>query len=549
MVTADATRGGAAPRLGPYTLLGRVGEGGMGVVHRAVGPDGKTVALKALRPHLAGDATGRARLASEVRVLRRVVGPHVAEVIDADVDADPPYVVTRFVDGPALDDVVRETGRLTGDPLHRLARGLASGLRDVHASGVVHRDLKPGNVLLVDGEPVVIDFGIARLAEDQRLTVTGLLVGTPGYLGPEVVSGADATPASDIHAWGATVAFAATGRPPYGRGPLEVVLYNVLQGDPDLDGVPASLAAVVRRAMAGDPAARPSAAELVTLLGPRTARPEHATVTLPVHPTVTLPAQPTQALRPHPTQALRAHPTRTLPVPPDGGQPTWPAPRSAAPYAYPQPQQYPPPYPYPPQQPERPRRRRPLLALLLLADTVAAAVLAPLVTAAALAGLLVVLRATDRSTRVLLRRREIRGRRPADGLRAIAAFPWHLLRSLLSTVLLLPLLVIAAVGTGVAATVWAGELPAAPGRPAALVAAVAVGVAAVVAWAGPGGSAVRRSTWRVLSAVAPGFAMRAVWAAILLALLTGLVLAGGATDTLWWPVDTSLVERVTARLH
>ncbi|MDP9394095.1 MAG: serine/threonine protein kinase, partial [Actinomycetota bacterium] len=255
-----ARHGGQAggAQLGPYTLLRRVGEGGMGVVHAASTPDGRLVAVKVLRPHIAGDDTGRARLAREVRVLRRVVGRNVAEVLDADVDAEPPYLVTRFVDGRPLDDVVREHGPLRGGALLRLARGLARALGDVHAAEVVHRDLKPGNVLLPeDGEPVVIDFGIARVADESPLTMTGFLVGTPGYLAPEIVAGADATPASDVHAWGATVAYAGTGRPPYGSGPLDVVLYNVTQGRPDLDGLPPALVPVVRAALSPDPRSRP----------------------------------------------------------------------------------------------------------------------------------------------------------------------------------------------------------------------------------------------------------------------------------------------------
>src|SRR5579875_1748773 len=144
-------------RLGPYSLAERLGEGGMGVVYRAVGPDGRQVAVKALRQVLASDDSARRRLAREVDTMRRVRSPYVAEVLDADLTSDPPYIVTRYVSGQTLDQVVAESGPLTG-----LASGLAAALEAIHAAGVVHRDLKPGNVMLTGGAPVVIDFGIAQ---------------------------------------------------------------------------------------------------------------------------------------------------------------------------------------------------------------------------------------------------------------------------------------------------------------------------------------------------------------------------------------------------
>ena len=143
-----------------------------------------------------------------------------------------------------------------------MASGLALALAAVHAAGVVHRDLKPGNVMLANGEPVVIDFGIAQVPDSTRLTQTGMFMGTPGYLAPEVIEGKPSGPASDVHSWGATVAFAATGRPPFGTGAFETIFYRIINGQPDLDGFPAPLLALVGQALSRDPAHRPDTAEL-----------------------------------------------------------------------------------------------------------------------------------------------------------------------------------------------------------------------------------------------------------------------------------------------
>jgi predicted Ser/Thr protein kinase len=250
-------------RFGRYELLDRIGEGGMGVVWRAFAPDGRQVAVKVLRTHLAADPNLRKRFEREVTTLSRIRGRHIAEVIEADVDSDLPYLVTRFVDGPSLHDVVDAHGPLRGPELKTLALGLLDALGSIHAAGVVHRDLKPGNVLLEDGEPRVIDFGIAQLTHDVRLTMTGMVFGTPGYLAPELLTGADPTPAVDVHAWGATLAFAATGRAPFGRGALEAVALAVLQRQPDLAGVDRWLGPALAAAMAKDPGERPSPAELI----------------------------------------------------------------------------------------------------------------------------------------------------------------------------------------------------------------------------------------------------------------------------------------------
>ena len=210
-------------RLGPYRLLDRIGEGGMGVVYLARDPEQRSVAVKILRPAVAGDPNARRRLAREVETMRRVRSPFVAEVLDTDVTSETPYIVTRYVPGRTLDEVVTQEGPLSGSRLIRMAAGLADALAAIHAAGVVHRDLKPGNVMLMNGDPVVIDFGIAQALDSTRLTMTGMFMGTPGYLAPEVIEGRPSSEASDVHAWGATVGYAATGRPPFGGGSYETI--------------------------------------------------------------------------------------------------------------------------------------------------------------------------------------------------------------------------------------------------------------------------------------------------------------------------------------
>jgi Protein kinase domain len=249
-------------RLGDYRLLDRIGEGGMGVVFLARDRRHRTVALKVLRSSVAGDPTARRRLAREVETMRRVRSPNVAEVIDADLDGNTPYIVTRFVPGRTLDDVVTQDGPLREAALSRLACGLAEALVAVHAAGVVHRDVKPGNVMLFQDTPVVIDFGIAQGPDATRLTMTGMFMGTPGYLAPEVIEGRPSSEASDVHAWGATVAFAAIGRPPYGTGPYEGIFYRIVNGQADLSGAPGPLLPLLAAALARDPAHRPSAVQL-----------------------------------------------------------------------------------------------------------------------------------------------------------------------------------------------------------------------------------------------------------------------------------------------
>ncbi|WP_182906385.1 serine/threonine-protein kinase [Microbispora sp. H13382] len=253
----------APERIGPYRLLRQLGEGGMGVVHLGLDTEGREVAVKVLHPHVATDLKARDRLTREVETMRRVRSRRVAEVLDADLTGAAPYIVTRYAPGRTLEQTVLEDGPLADDNVIRLAVGLCEALVAIHAAEVIHRDLKPANVMLVDGEPLVIDFGIAHLVNATRLTQTGMFVGTPGYLAPEIIRDTEITQAADVHALAATVFFAATGKAPFGSGTFESVCYNILEGKAQVDLAPAWLRGWLRLALASDASSRPSAASLL----------------------------------------------------------------------------------------------------------------------------------------------------------------------------------------------------------------------------------------------------------------------------------------------
>jgi serine/threonine protein kinase len=304
-------------RVGPYRLQSRIGAGGMGEVFLALAPEGQTVAVKLL--HAGGDAADAARLRREAATVRRVRGPYVAEVLDTGQVGDRPYVVTRYVQGRPLDTVVGADGPLRGSALDRLAQGLALAIDAVHAAGVVHRDLKPPNVMLVDGRPVLIDFGIAYAAAATRVTETGAMVGTVGYIAPEVLRDEPAGAPADVFGWAATVTYAATGRPAFGTGSIERIFARVLRGDVDLTDVPSRLRPLVTAAFATDPARRPTAAELVTRLA---AGPVEALDVLD-DPRVAAALDDPDAVRTRPT-ALAATAASASSSPARSSSPRWP---------------------------------------------------------------------------------------------------------------------------------------------------------------------------------------------------------------------------------
>jgi hypothetical protein len=269
-LSSQPLRPGDPDHLGGYELEGRLGAGGMGTVFLGRTPQGRPVAVKVVRSEYIRDEEFLGRFRSEVNRARQVPPFCTAEVLDADLDHEPPYLVVEYVDGPTLTDVVRERGPLSPAALHSAAVGIATALTAIHGAGVIHRDLKPGNVLFALGGLKVIDFGIARpLEATSQHTRTDQMVGTVAYMAPERFDEQPARragPAADIFAWGAVVTFAATGRTPFQGESASATAMRILTQPPDLTGLPERLSGIVARALAKDPTDRPTARELLDLL-------------------------------------------------------------------------------------------------------------------------------------------------------------------------------------------------------------------------------------------------------------------------------------------
>ncbi|GGL33270.1 serine/threonine protein kinase [Phycicoccus endophyticus] len=552
-MTADAPVDGDVPRdhdepvsparLGPYRLVQRLGQGGMGVVHLALDRHGRAVAVKALRGHVAQDADARVRLAREVDTLSRIRSPRVAPVIDADVDGETPYVVTRFVDGPSLDEHVEECGPLPPQELHRLAAGLAEALDAIHSAGVVHRDVKPGNVLLVDGDPVLIDFGIAHAVDDVRLTSTGLVMGTPGYLAPEVVQGDDVTPATDWWGWAATTAFAASGTPPFGGGGMNAVLARVASGEPDLVAVDPRIEPLLYAALSPYPDERPHQDEVVAALE-RYAHGELATSAIDVRrarPETRAIDTSGTALLPSPAAAASAPPAPAPPAPP----PPWTPPPATQPRG-----------PLVPGLEEddeddvlrvqvdprigRPNRSGTLLALLAL--LVGVTVAAPLAGLLVLGLWMVLARTADRSVTSLVMRRHERGARGSDVAVAVASGPWHAVVGALGALVTLALPLLVGVSAMFAGALVVGGLTGGADSSAdgPLPLAGAAVFTALTAWWGPGGASLRRGSRSIARGLGGHPSVRLVL--VVAALLAGAGLVAVALrrgEPSWWPLHGS----------
>ncbi|HLX47443.1 MAG TPA: serine/threonine-protein kinase [Streptosporangiaceae bacterium] len=570
-------------RLGPYLLMERIGEGGMGVVHLARDNQGRAVAVKVLRPGMASDVDARRRLEREFETMRRVRSPFVAEVIDADVTGEMPYVVTRYVAGPTLDQMIRNSGPLSGRALERVAWGLAEGLAAVHAAGVVHRDLKPGNVVMAGGSPVLIDFGIAHAPDATRITQAGMFMGTPGYLAPEVVEGQACGPSADVHSWASTVAYAATGRPPFGTGSYETIFYRILGGNPDLNGIPGKLMPLLAAALNRDPAARPSAMQLsekcaaIDLTGPDEPFNGYAGRLGSTAPEVIGPANGAilngaagpgtrldgLAIRDGALNAGLRPGTRELPVsPPPAG---WNLPRPDA--GRPVKDNFAdllPPVPYSPLPADlalrnqaamdRPNGALPaakvpagrsssaqshtgyrrVLSLITMAIAVAASVLLPVAGVVVSLLAIVLLRAADLSHSALTRRRSARGTRPSDLPVMIIKSPWAVLRAMLGCLLLAPL---AATAGALAAAVTIIAHHASP-----LPAAGAYAAGAFVAFYGfgPGSGTPRRQLGRLFGAVARRRFLAAIVAIVVAVVAVGTAYAALTQPHHIWPLTSNL---------
>lgn len=585
--------------VGGYTIRSLLGRGAMGAVYEAVDGGGHAVALKILHAHLDADPVGRQRLRREVLALQRLRHPAVAQVLDAELDGPEAFVVTDLYEGPTLEREIDEGGPLDAVDLYELADQLAGALEAVHLAGVVHRDLKPSNVLITPNGPVLIDFGIAQALEEPRaaLTSPGFVIGTPGYLAPELLDGGAPTPESDWWSWAALLAFAATGRSPFGVRPTDQVLRRSREGRADLVGLPARTARALAGALQADPETRwgptevaralrrdaEDASHAAILAGDPLAGDDEATQRIAVHD------DPTQVLG-APTQLLGA-PTQAVVPPsiPPGGAPdgrataldrdraaardgltqavplgtvrpvTGPNPQVEARYqpyeALPEPaddvDQGAHAVPY-----SRPGLRRRTGSLLAaVAPLAALAATRPGVAFAVLVGLVVLCRVAGTAWDRWHGRRERRGGRSgSDGVVAAVALPWHLLLGVLGAI---PQLVVSAC-TAVLVVVggwWvfgAGRVVVLPrvdvearsvgGVNETLVfcgvlAAAAV-LAALAAWFGPASRPARLGGRVLMNRLAPGRVGAAVVVVACL-VLAGVLAApalGAAPEIDWWPL-------------
>ncbi|MGW6495987.1 serine/threonine-protein kinase [Nonomuraea angiospora] len=560
----------APERLGPYRLVRKIGEGGMGVVHLGLDGEGREVAIKVLHPHVAADLKARDRLTREVETMRRVRSPHVAEVIDAELVGGQPYVVTRFAPGRTLEDTVLADGPLEAREVIRLTQGLCQALVAIHTADVIHRDFKPSNVMLVNGEPLVIDFGIAHLVNATRLTQTGMFVGTPGYLAPEIIRDSEITQAADVHALASTVFFAATGAPPFGTGTFEAVCFNIMEGRAQIDKAPAWLRGWLGRALQVDPASRPSAHELLRMAraldpavttfnetsfdGPTgTKRMGSGTRVMDSYSDLLPPVEygktappPQREDRPPTRREERPPPRREeRPYREEKPPPYVPAPVAARPVArtdqrvagYPAPPPTSPsqvrPYTPPPQYTPPSERKRYLfgsqvVGLLLLVTLVALTVMMPVMVGAIAVALALVLRLGEYLFGDLVKRRQMRGSSSADPLLAVVGTPWALVKSALVTAVHVPLALLFGL------CVW-GLLRWVGGMDVNVAASFAAGAFAGGLFVLPGGGAPRQAVTRTLTGVlrSPGAALVAVVLVGTAALFAVMFALG--QDAVWYP--------------
>lgn len=253
--------------IGGHPLAGRLGAGGMGVVYLAHDRRGGLVAVKAAYVDTAGDEDVGRRFRAEVACMRRAPASYTARLLADGTDRTPPYIITEYVEGRSLEQIVDRDGPLAPEQLRALATGTARALAAIHEAGLVHRDLKPANILLTPAGPRVIDFGIAQeVPAAGGLTGRGVVMGSPGWIAPERLTRSPATPAADVFGWGCLIGYAGTGRNPFGDGDTDEVALRTINDAPDLDGLDESLRPPVEAALAKEPADRPDAGELLALL-------------------------------------------------------------------------------------------------------------------------------------------------------------------------------------------------------------------------------------------------------------------------------------------
>ncbi|GAA4694452.1 Protein kinase domain-containing protein [Promicromonospora umidemergens] len=592
--TASSNGAGPAPgsKLGGYTVVRAIGSGAMGAVYRAQDDGGQAVALKMLHRHL-DDPTARERLRREATALQGLRHPAVARVLDAELEGPDAFIVTELVEGPTLEEEIDERGPLDARDLFELADQLADALEAVHGTGVVHRDLTPSNVLIARTGPVLIDFGLAQGPGDVRATRTGFVMGTPGYLAPELLDGAEPGPDTDWWSWAAVLGFAGTGRAPFGVRPTELVLRRSRQGQADLEGLPpraaralaAALRAVPGERWGPDEVARALKGESEAFVGV-TAHPDGSPTTVlgsadisADAPTAAMPADlgstrvMPQGLLPRPVSAAAggagvgaaagaaaaANAARpgvggvtdlaAAPVVARGRSVTGRALGAQSPGASSGDQTF----GLPTANPAHVTGYRGLFVALTLA-LVALAAVRPGVATAVLVGLLIVARLAGIAVDEFRNRRARHGPRRVDALVATLLSPWHVVRAVLGVlpaaavgicsgviVVLLGLMLFAP-GNVIIAPVLTVEARSVGGMNQPVIDSLVLGVAmlvtVVVSWFGPASYATRVGAGPLLRRIAPGWAHKTVLALVVLALaaLAAWPLVDGSLDVLWWPL-------------
>lgn len=532
--------------IGGYRIVSPLGAGAMGTVYRAVDGGGHLVAFKLLHAQVRADAETRRRLGREISALQRVNHPAVAHLLDAEADSSEMFIVTALVDGPTLEAEIADGGPLDAVDLFELADQLRDALDAVHAAGVIHRDLKPGNVLISSSGPVLIDFGIAHGMEDARVASVGFVMGTPGYLAPELIDRMAPSAATDWWGWAAMLVYAATGRAPFGVRPLEAVITRARAGDPDTAGLGPLTTGALRGALAAAPQLRWPPDRVVAALreAAETGDPAGATQAWAT-PVGTAPlTAPAPAPAPTPAPA---------PAPGPGAGYGAGAPASyipgGDPYPYdmtnPDPAQYGPgPGGPPPGYVAPPVRRRPLAVLALAVPFVLAGATYPGRTLIALLIVTLCAHVVGIIHSSFHSRREVRGVRGSDALRAVVRSPWHAVRAVVAEV---PSLLVAASTVVIVGGVswWAlttdrvviGAGGNDPWVYSVLLASVTA-IAAVVLWFGPLTSLVRHGGRVVLGRVAPG------WVGTLVIVAVAALASWYFLDLVWSesPIDWAPVQ-------
>lgn len=563
----------AGSKLGGYTVVREIGSGAMGAVYRAEDDGGHPVALKMLHRHL-DDPAARERLRREAAALQGLRHPAVARVLDAELEGPEAFIVTELVEGPTLEEEIDERGPLDSRDLFELADQLADALEAVHGTGVVHRDLTPSNVLIARSGPVLIDFGLAQGPGDVRATRTGFVMGTPGYLAPELLDGAEPGPDTDWWSWAAVLAFSGTGRAPFGVRPTELVLRRSRQGQADLDGLPPRTARALGAALRAVPVERWGPDEVARALKAESEAFVAATTGSDGSggPTVVLGSgDPRTASAPADLGSTRVMPQGLLSHPVSeaaGGVGVGAAAGAAAVAGAAKGRSVtgravgaPRPVPSSVGPAHTPERANPThvtgyrvlfavmgLALVALGTTrpgIAVVVLLALMIASRLAGI-----AVDE----FRNRRARRGPGRGDALVATLLSPWHLVRAVFGVlpaaavalcagviVVLLGLIVFAP-GNVILAPIQTVEARSVGGMNEPIVDSLVLGIAmlvtVVVAWFGPASYGTRVGAGPMLRRVAPSWGPKVILVLVVLALavLAAQPLFDGSVDVLWWPL-------------